>query len=201
MLERGPEAPEPFLVRQRTEHHALRVPHAEDDSVERFSACHQRHLPDIARRTHRRPECLARAVSAGSMEPFLSGFGQNRHIRAVIVAEQQRTQSAQSIPRDLRMAAIGVQQRHRRPIGARRVQNQPVGADAGVAIAHRPRQRCQGNIGRRATARRRESRCRRRALLRIGAWAQDDVRHGRTTARDQRPVGRPAFGRARGFRV
>ena len=75
------------------------------------------------------------AVLSGACQVLDAALGVNRDVRigAVIVAQQQRGQPADTVARHLRPAAVGVEQPHRRAVGGRLVHDQAVGADPGMA--------------------------------------------------------------------
>ena len=65
----------------------------------------------------------------------------------VVVAQQQRREAADAVARHLGAAAVGVEQPHRRAVRRRLVEDQAVGADAGVPLAQLARERVERDAG------------------------------------------------------
>src|SRR6185295_14322629 len=72
-----------------------------------------------------------------------TGLRRDRHggAFAVVVEQQQRGQGPHTVPRYLRAAAVRIEQLHRRAGGGAAVDDQAVGADAGVPLAYLARER------------------------------------------------------------
>ena len=95
----------------------------------RFVGC-----PIPARNVYRSP---SRASSSSGLVPCVGLDGHRRPRLKVLSPRDESRQASQAVPRQLRPAAVGVEELHRRAAIAKRVQQQSVGADAVMAVADR----------------------------------------------------------------
>ena len=140
----GPETIEARLVGQfRDERHALWIAHPQRRHVNRLVADDERFGANVFGRAHRRAKRQPAAVPAHQRQRFPARIGVDADlierglaVRGPVAVHDQRGETTQAVAGKLRWAAVGVVQGHpRRAVGRRRVQNQPVAADARVTGA------------------------------------------------------------------
>ena len=165
----GPRRAHPLLAERSLQSHALRVPDAQNDHAQRLAVDVEIDHRGVGRVPHRGAEQRPALVASEQAQRFspasvstttaLSGWSDVMHV------EQHGGQPAHAVARDLRVAAVGVQQLHRGATRRAPVDDQAVGADPGAALAHGARQRRPVAAGRQVLPpRRRGNRCRRRGL-------------------------------------
>jgi hypothetical protein len=147
-LEQTTEAREALAVGQRAQQYALRVAHVENDRAERLARHLDLDLPDRRRDPHRHPEGLARSFAGDAREVFRAGLGLDREpgVDAWVVPERQRPESPDPVAGHFGTAAIGIEQPHRHRIPGPLVDDEAIGADAGVPIAHLARERIECGV-------------------------------------------------------
>ena len=161
------EPVESLPLRQRTEHDALRVAHAQDRGGHRVAGHGNRYLPDVLRLPHRRSKGVALAVAREEIETLGTGVGLDRDRRAAFKALRSRHHRARQrrpLPDSSDGLPSALNSRIDAPSIAQLVEDQSVRADAAMAIAQPARQgRTVTSIRPRPRRRREGSRCRRRA--------------------------------------
>ena len=124
---------------ERAEHDALGIPDFKHRRRDRLASDIDRGLSKIRRLPHRGAKGIALPVTSQQLEPLHSSIGLNRQSRIrskILVARNERRQTSQPVSRELRPAAVRIQQLHRRATIAEAVQEQPVGTNPMVPMTH-----------------------------------------------------------------
>ena len=126
------------LLGDLAEHDALRVADAQGDGVDECSADVDRFPGDLLGPAHRGAKGITAARDLQQLEPLHPGLGLDLDGAAggqSLLRGQPGGKAADAVARDLRAAAVGVEQVHRGAAGPWFERDQAVGADATVAIA------------------------------------------------------------------
>ncbi len=147
-LQRRAQPLEPRLLRQGAEQHALGIPDVQNDGGDRLPGDRDRGLPDARGHSHGRTKRLADLFPADARKSLRPGLRLNRQlgVRAVVVAEREGRERANAVPGHFRPAAVGIEEAHRHAVVHGLVDDQPVGADTGMAITHLPGERVEGRV-------------------------------------------------------
>jgi hypothetical protein len=138
-----PQPIESIEIRQWTKHDALRVADFEERGRHGFANHRDAGLTQICRLPHPRSKCVALAFTCQQMERLGTRVGFNRHCRPwskILSPRDESREASQAVPRQLRPAAVGVEELHRRAAIVKRVEQQPIGTDAVMAVADGARQ-------------------------------------------------------------
>jgi len=136
---RRSEAVESLGIGKRAEHDALGIPDFKHRRRDRLASDIDRGLSKVRRLPHRGAKGIALPVTSQQLEPFHAGIGVNCQSRIrskILVARHERRQTSQPVSRELRPAAIRIQQLHRRTTIAEAIQEQAVGTNPMVPMTH-----------------------------------------------------------------
>jgi hypothetical protein len=130
------------LLCRRSKDYALRIPDAHHDNVDWPAVDVESLLAELGRCAHFRDEREPLAILLQQAEALRAGVGADGKLttdgRTVAKREPGRD-TTQTIPGNLRRAAVGIEQPHAGRAAGPANEHQSVGADASMAVAGTPR--------------------------------------------------------------